>query len=93
MNTSKPRADIAGMAAILLCTVRNELPTTGGTFRASGSFAHFPVIMPPTQAAGIRAELFLFSARGMLQCAAALPACIFSRHCLFDRLYAIALAI
>ena len=74
MNASKPRADIAGMSAILLHTIRNELLTAGSAFRILGSSAHIPMIMPPTQAAGVRAELFLFPAGGMYQCSAALSA-------------------
>jgi len=76
MNASKLRADIAGMAAILLHTIRNELLTAGSAFRTLGSFAHIPMIVPPAHAAGIRAELFLFSAGGMCQCSAALSASV-----------------
>ena len=82
------------MAAVFLRTIRNELPTAGSAFRTLGSIARFPVIVPPTQAAGIRAELFLFPAGGMCQCSAALSASVarlYSRF--FDRLYAITLAI
>ena len=92
MGTSETRGNITGMAAILLRAICNESLSTGNAFRTPGTSAHIPMLMPPTHAAGIRAELFLFSARGMLQCAAALPACIFSRHCLSGRLYTIALA-
>jgi hypothetical protein len=94
MNTSKPRTYIAGMAAILLRTVRNELPTTGSALRSSGSFALLPVIMPPMHAAGVRTELLLLFARYLLQYITALPACAVRLYYRFScRLYAVALAV
>ena len=94
MGTSKACGDIACMAAILLRTVRNELPTAGSAFRASGSFTHFPVIMPPMHAAGVRTELLLLFARYLLQCITALPACAVRLYYRFScRLYAVALAV
>lgn len=94
MSASKPRTDIAGMAAILLRTVRNKLPTAGSAFRASGSFTHFPVIMPPVHAAGVRTELLLLFARYLLQCITALPACAVRLYYRFScRLYVVALAV
>ena len=94
MGTSEACGDIAGMAAILLRTVRNKLPSAGSALRASGSFAHLPVIMPPMHAAGVRTELLLFPAGRVFKHATALSACIVSYSCSFgNRLYTIALAI
>ena len=94
MGTSEACGDIAGMAAILLRTVRNKLPTAGSAFRASGSFTHFPVVMPPMHAAGVRTELLLLFARYLLQCTTALPACAVRLYYRFScRLYAVAPAV
>jgi len=51
------------MAAVFLHTIRNKFLSACSTFRTLGSSAHIPMIMPPTQAAGIRAELLLFSSK------------------------------
>ena len=75
------------MTAILLRTIRHEFFPAGSAFRAFGIPAHMPVLMPPEQTAGVRTELLLFPAGRMLQRIAALPACVFFRHCyLTDRL-------
>ena len=67
MVAPEPHTDIAGMTAIPLRAVCHERPATGSAFRTPGCFAHVPMLMPPAQATGIRAELLLLSARRVYQ--------------------------
>ena len=94
MGTSKPRADIAGMAAVFLHTVCHEFFPACCAVGASGRFAHIPMSMPPAQATSVRAKLLLLFARYLLQCITALPACAVRLYYRFScRLYAFALAV
>ena len=94
MVTFKPHMDIAGMTAIPLPAVCDELPATGSAFRTPGCFTHVPMLMPPAQATGVRTELLLLSARRVYQRTAALPAHIVSRGRRFTGSFqAVALAI
>ena len=67
MVAPEPHTDIAGMTAIPLPAVCHERPATGSAFRTLGRFAHVSMLMPPTQATSIRAELLLLSARRVFQ--------------------------
>ena len=94
MVASEPHTDIAGMTAIPLPTVCHELTATSDTFRTLGRFAHVPMLMPPAQATGIRAELLLLSARRVFQRAATSLARIVCRGYRFTGSFqAVALAI
>ena len=94
MASTKPHMDIAGMTAIPLPAVCHERPATSSTFRTLGRFAHVPMLMPPAQATGIRAELLLPSARRVYQRATTSPAYIVCRRRRFtDSFQAVALAI
>ena len=90
----EPHTDIAGMTAIPLRVVCHELTATSDTFRTLGHFAHVPMLMPPSQTAGVRAELLLLSARCVFQRTATSPAYIVCRGYRFtSSLQAVALAI
>ena len=94
MFASEPHTDIAGMTAIPLRAVCHELPATSDTFRTLGRFAHVPMLMPPAQATGVRAELLLLSAQRVYQRATTSPAYIVCRGRRFtDSFQAVALAI
>ena len=94
MVAPKPHTDIAGMTAIPLPAVCHERPATGSAFRTLGRFAHVSMLMPPTQATSIRAELLLLSARCVYQRAATSLARIVCRGRRFTGSFqAVALAI
>ena len=94
MVAPEPHTDIAGMTAIPLPAVCHERPATSDTFRTPGRFAHVPMLMPPAQATGIRAELLLLSARCVYQRAATSLARIVCRGRRFTGSFqAVALAI
>ena len=94
MVASEPHTDIAGMTAIPLPAICHERPATGSAFRTLGRFAHVPMLMPPAQTTGVRAELLLPSARRVYQRTATSPAYIVCRGYRFTGSFqAVALAI
>ena len=94
MVASEPHIDIAGMTAIPLPAVCHERPATGSAFRTLGRFAHVSMLMPPTQATSIRAELLLLSTRRVFQRAAtSLAHIVCQGFCYVGSFQAVALAI
>ena len=94
MFASEPHTDIAGMTAIPLPVVCHERPATSDTFRTPGRFAHVPMLMPPAQATGVRAELLLLSARRVYQrTATSLARIVCQGFCYVGSFQAVAMAI